>query len=628
MKHKPRSKQSKISLRESVKLCLPDDYAWKVLDTLVHDLDHLLTDNETARLRGIIRNRDYTAYLQLSEEWVPQSIHLHGKTLAESRAVYQVISLLKKYRFPSSDLERKSVAADKFRAAERFCAEYNRVNYIHLACTKDDRMCNVFTYARIFLEKLLGEELPDRAKLTHWSRHGPGANLDTKDGKINQYFKYTDWPYSCTKGALWEARCAIEDDERWKGALEDDYRRKMDIPFHSIIDQGVFYSHVLNVVPGNRIAFVPKNSQTDRSIAIEPSMNLYLQLGVDGYIRRRLKRWNVDLDDQSKNGELARLGSRDWEDPDCYVTLDLAAASDSISLKLCELLLPKQWYNYLCLLRSPTGELGDEVFSYEKISSMGNGFTFALESAIFTAAVYGVLREFKKSVDHSDYAVYGDDIIIKKPYAAAMIETLRLFGFAINSEKSFIEGPFRESCGADWMKGEPVRPVFLTKLPTSVMELWVDLNRLRRILTLRFWVDESKTCSLIEKWIPDRFNSVVGPYSDEQFDSYRHVSKPVSRYTNGMWHYKSLNVKFKEQSAHKFHFRKLMNQLRGKTSSPEQYNPFGMYWKGKLVLTTGGSQFTVTRPGRVTVSLSNSGTSIWCSEYRELLPAERLLRRS
>jgi len=483
-------------------------------------------------------------------------------------------------------------------------------------------MCNVFTYARSFLSKLLGEELPGRDKLTLWSRHGPGANLDTKSGRTNAYYKYSDWPYSCTKDALWEARCAIEDDERWKGALEDSVRAKGGIPKHVVLDQSVFYSTVLKVVPGNRIAFVPKNSQTDRSIAIEPAMNLYLQLGIDGFIRRRLKRWGVDLDCQEKNRELARRGSRDWENPENFVTLDLAAASDSISTRLCELLLPREWYAHLMVLRSPQGELGDETVVYDKISSMGNGFTFALESAIFASIVFGVQKEYRGGYDPEKCAIYGDDLIVESGIAQEVVTALESCGFTINEEKSFLKGPFRESCGADWFKGTPVRPVFLTSLPTSVMELWTDLNRLRRFLSLRFMEEESCTESLLAKWIPAVYQRVTGPVSDEDFDSYRHVSQPVGlAYENYLWRYKRLVVIPEPVRADAYFFRRLMHDHRqGRGPLKPNYVVFADTWRGKKVSKAGG-RYSVTLANRVAVRLKNSVVSNWRSEYLEMLPA-------
>lgn len=615
MKDKPSRKKG--SLKENFKLRLPPDYAWKVLGALTGDLCYLLTESEKTRLGSIIRDRDYGRYLALSEDWGPQSINPCDISLAQFRAKYQLASLLKKFRFPSDDVSRRKVALEKFTAAELHCRKFNRYGIESLLRIEDKATVNVINYAKLFLEKLLGFNVPSIDERTCWSRHGPGANLDTKDRRVNKYYKYTDWPYSCTSRAVPEAVAAIKNDERWLGALEDSYRQRNNIPRYMILDQETFWSSVIKVVPGNKITFVPKNAQTDRSIAIEPAMNLYLQLGIDGYIRKRLKRWNIDLDSQAQNRELARQGSSNWESPDTLVTLDLSAASDTISVSLCYHLLPVLWFDHLMKLRSPRGTLDGRELSYGKISSMGNGYTFALETAIFASIIYGVRRQYLGQDNFHDCSVYGDDIIVPKSIAEEVVTCLNHCGFSVNVEKSFFQGPFRESCGADWFKGKPVRPVFLTSSPSSVMELWTDANRLRRILSLRFCEEESLTVSKIMSWIPSQFSRYKGPCSDESFDSYMHTPEPpVGSYKGYMWVFRRLVARPVSHKSDQFLFRKLMHDLRGTTQPSDNFIRFSDVWKG-LRLEGSGSCFTVTKPGSVTVAYSFSVANTWRSEYAE-----------
>jgi len=615
--------QPSASLLRNVKVRLPKEYPWRVLNALVEDHSYCLTEAEVSSISHIIRTRDLEAYLKLQEDWGPCGINPHGThALIPFRAKYQIASLLKKYRFPTSKDDRISAAKHKFYAAEQDCKSYNHSGYKRLRCLSDPVQRSAFTYAGRFLRRLLNPYVPEFEELTLWSRHGPGANLDTKQGRNSLYFKYSEWPYSCTQLASGYARLAIQSDERWLGALEDSYRERNDIPKHAIICQDTFWSSVIKIVPGNRVTFVPKNAQTERSIAIEPSMNLYLQLGVDGYIRRRLKRWGVDLDDQTKNQRLALDGSKNWRGEDPFVTLDLSAASDSVSLSICESLLPEAWYSYLLCLRSPVGELDGDIISYEKISSMGNGYTFALESAIFTALVYGVERALKGSFSRDDFAVYGDDIVIRQSSQELMVQMLNLSGFSLNSEKSFSQGPFRESCGSDFFNGESVRPVFLTEQPTTIFGLWCDRNRLHRMLHLRSLLWESKTSSLYERWIPDIFSGFVGPYSDTDFDSYKHVPLPIGRYRNSVWDFKRLVVSLRPlKERTNFLFRKLMNALR--QQSDNIASPWSSKSWGGAKLSAGGNTFTVTDNHSVIVSVAPTQTSIWSGEYTTHLPLTR-----
>jgi hypothetical protein len=595
---------------------LPNDYVWQILGSLTQDLSHLLTDKEFDRITSIIRSRDFDAYLSLSQEWDLQGICLIDKNLAQFRAVYQLTSLLKKFDLPNDKVDKRSVAKEKFFATEDVCREYNQEGYTRLSWAQTDEMVNVFTYAKSFLEKLLGHTVPDSSTMTEWSRHGPGANLDTQYGLTSSYNKYHDWPYSCTSLAVPYARSVIMDDERWIGALEDDYRRRYNIPKTAILDRKVFWSNVISIVPGNRIAFVPKNALTERTIAIEPSLNLYLQLGVDGYIRRRLKRWGVDIDDQTKNQEMARIGSINQSNEDLdFVTIDLSAASDSISLKVCEKLLPTDWYNHLIKLRSPSGALDDETILYEKISSMGNGFTFALETAIFTALVYGVMMEVEGKFDKQQCAIYGDDIIVTKRISSLVIHALHCSGFAINDEKSFLEGNFKESCGSDWFHGKPVRPVFLKNHPKTIMNLWTDINRLKRILLLRFDIEESKTEQLMDKWIPDLFRKYIGPFSDEDFDSYKHTCTcPIGVRKYDVYRFRRIIVQPVEIKGHNFFFKKLMHPLRPLLPRSTQWGD--SYWHGTK-LTSSGSAFTITKRNFVKVRQSYSVSDVWTSTYKE-----------
>lgn len=615
-----KSSKSKRDFRHKAKVRLPRDYPWKVLDQLFLDLGQSLTSEDQGVLRSIIRERNHERLISLSEAWGPQSISpVDIPRLDEFIAKYQLSALLKKYQFPSDKKSRRLAAKEKFLAAEQKCKQFNEIESSTLAFLTDADELAVFTYAVSFLQNLLGAELPEQSDLTHWSRHGPGANLDTSMRAISLYDKYKNWPYSCTRGALREARLAIQDDERWLGALESDYREKHGIEPWRILDQETFWSNVLRVVPGNRITFVPKNSQTDRSIAIEPAMNLYLQLGVDGYIRRRLKRWGVDLDDQRKNQKLAHDGSKFWTTDDPFVTIDLAAASDSVSLEVCRLLLPPQWYTYLIKLRSPVGELDGEIISYEKISSMGNGYTFALESAIFTALIYGVEKTVRGRFDRDEFAVYGDDLIVRRSSFPLLARMLNRCGFSLNHEKSFLQGPFRESCGADWFNGTSVRPVFLSSKPSLVTELWNDYNRLQRIIYLRLGTYQSKVCTLINHWIPPTCSQFCGPFDDEDFASYKHVPVPVSRYKNGLWVFNRLTVKFKRLKGENFLFRKLMHTLRPEQPKPVPWSP--LTWGGIRLAAVGG-RFTIYRINSVIVSQTSSLASYWQDEYNDITPFE------
>lgn len=613
---KNRSKSRKSDLRKQVALTLPGSYPWKVLHWLTEDLEEYLEVDELTELRRITRNRDFSSYLRLSEAWGLQSISPTDTSISAMRAKYLLASLLKKFRFQTDKKERESKAYAGFRKAEDKCSSFNLSGFKELVDSESEFSRNILFSARQFLARLLGDHLPGHRALLDRARHGPGATIGTKKGNISQYHKFCEWPYSCTIDAVRYARFSIETDQRWFGALQDSYRSRFGIPKQMPIDMELFWQRVIKVVDGNRITTVPKDAQKERTIAIEPVLNLYLQLGVDGFIRRRLKRFGVNLDSQEKNQELARLGSRQLGQ-DGFVTVDLSAASDSISLKLCELLLPSEWYSYLVDLRSPSGILDGENLVYQKISSMGNGYTFALESAIFTAIIYAVMIYDGAGFNRSDFAVFGDDLIIRKRHYYKLVEALRLSGFGINLEKTFTEGYVRESCGTDWFRGTPLRPVFFTELPSNVMELFTDINRLSRLLSLRFGLEESKTSFQMKKWIPDKAQRYVGPRSDEEFDSYLHVPyPPKGLWENSMYKYPRLIVIPRSKKGPEFFFRKLMHNLRGREPIPF----YAMKHRRRYQFLGAGSRFRVTSRNALILSSTSSVANHWRSEYEEFYP--------
>jgi hypothetical protein len=591
-------------LKNSVAINLPNDYPWKVLSLLANDLSQFLTESDNCRLKNIIRYKNFDDYRQLSEDWGLQSICPDDMNLLEIKAKYQLSALIKKYQFKSDKAKRKETALQKFLYADSICADFNRNDYVFLAFTDQQTDANVFSFARSFLGNLLGPR-PGKISVTEWSRHGPGSTLCTKNGRTSSYYKFSEWPYSCTKRAAKYARFLIETDQRWLRALKESYCSRKKIPLDSI-DSKAFWSDVLSIVDGNRIAFVPKDAQTDRPIAIEPVLNLMLQLSVDGFMRRRLKRYHVDLDSQLKNQELARLGSISGD----FVTIDLAAASDSISLRLCKELLPDEWYTYLYNLRCDFGILEDgSSICYQKISSMGNGYTFALESAIFTALIYGVMKEAGEDLMSDNFAVFGDDLIVRTEYADHLIRVLNLSGFRINTEKSFLQGPIRESCGTDWFNGRLIRPVFFKEKPESVMMLFNDINRLKRYLTLNFPLNES-TPSIMEKWIPESFKDFRGPYSDEDFDSYLHTdSADLAEYKYCVYSYKRLITLPLPQKGNQFLFRTLMHNLR-----PRPLTPFYTLISMNR-FERAGNRFTITRRNAEIVCWMYSHTDYWCVMY-------------
>jgi len=108
---------------------------------------------------------------------------------------------------------------------------------------------------------------------------------------------------------------------------------------------------------------------------------------------------------------------------------------------------------------------------------MGNAFTFELETLIFHSLALAVCDHLGLST--TDVTTFGDDVILPKQGVDLFYRVLRTCGFIPNQEKSFSDGPFRESCGTDWLRGIDIRPYYQKKL-VSGRTLFVYHNYLMR----------------------------------------------------------------------------------------------------------------------------------------------------
>jgi hypothetical protein len=233
--------------------------------------------------------------------------------------------------------------------------------------------------------------------------------------------------------------------------------------------------HGIAILDSSKMTFVPKNVDTERAICVEPVVNMFFQLGLERVLRDRMTQlWNLDLETQPDiNRILARIGSRDGN----FATLDLSSASDLISTRLCELLLPRYVYETLLELRVNSTTIPDYGLKVDlgMISTMGNGFTFPIMTIILGCiirACYSSLgvpikdnpRLGPQVLAPGNWAVFGDDLIVVRESHDLVVETLELFGLRVNKSKSFNTGPFRESCGHDYYNGHDVRGVYLKRL--------------------------------------------------------------------------------------------------------------------------------------------------------------------
>lgn len=230
----------------------------------------------------------------------------------------------------------------------------------------------------------------------------------------------------------------------------------------------------IRYVRGNKVTTVSKNSKTDRTIAIEPCVNLFYQKGIGAWLKGLLLKVNVDLFDQSRNQSFARMAYSKG-----YATVDLKGASASISRELVWNLVPYELASVMDDLRSPLYELDGATGIYEQFSSMGNGFTFELESLIFWAISQAVIDTVRPP--ERGLAVFGDDIVIHQDCLPLLKTVFEFCGFELNSKKTHYLGGFRESCGKHYFFGMDVSPIYQKERIDVLEEAYRLANRIRRL---------------------------------------------------------------------------------------------------------------------------------------------------
>lgn len=246
----------------------------------------------------------------------------------------------------------------------------------------------------------------------------------------------------------------------------------------SAISHWITHSHLtrlsntdLEIQESSVMFTVPKSSDIDRVACKEPEVNMLLQRCVGTHIKGRLRAFGIDLRDQSKNQILAKDALKRG-----LATIDLSSASDSITKSLVMELLPHDWWFVLDDLRSHSVVMPDgTLHELEMFSSMGNGFTFELETLLFWAITRAVcyFSGIKGSI-----SVYGDDIIAPSCVAPRLQRVFFWFGFTVNAKKSHWSGLFRESCGKHYHDSKDVSPFYLrgpVRRKTHVIRI---LNRL------------------------------------------------------------------------------------------------------------------------------------------------------
>lgn len=305
----------------------------------------------------------------------------------------------------------------------------------------------------------------------YFAGHGPGATTRLPRRNAHQTSKWGGLPHVTANASTFADRFL---------ALNNGYQAA---------GGGYF------IFPGNLVDWVPKNFETERTIAEESEYNMLYQRCIAHYERELLRYWGVDLRDQSPNQRAAQRAV-----VENLVTVDLKMASDTAARNVCMYYFPAWFYDHLEAARSPVGYIVDKgrhpsfepdglggykiangrEVRYEKISSMGNGSTFETESLLFRALAGACCSVL--GLEETSVFVYGDDVVLPKEAYPLFKEVLEFSGFVVNDDKTHTDGPFRESCGGHYWCGTDVTPFYVREDVDHLDRLFLLHNNVWRWL--------------------------------------------------------------------------------------------------------------------------------------------------
>lgn len=362
---------------------------------------------------------------------------------------YSAISFLRKNRFLDAGIDKRAVALQKFREAEDSCRSTNR-RFRNLALDPNFKGPNVW---------LLSATIRKIGQILATHRDDDGIISSITPQFVEEFFG---------SGAFGPGASTLITGPNTSSVRKFREEREITASLYRLVGPCLKAAYPLWFRDGqlsevrfretSKVITVPKNAKTDRTIAVEPGLNIWFQKSIGRMIRRRLRKNGLELNSDEKNARLSRLGSRDGS----FATVDFSSASDTISAEVVRVLLPPLWYEILSAARTANYVLNNETRTFEKFSSMGNGFTFELESLIFYAAALCTTEYL--GLDTTRVSVFGDDVVLPCEAYSVYSEFCSFLGFTVNHKKSFSNGYFRESCGSYWFHGHDVKPYFLQKV--------------------------------------------------------------------------------------------------------------------------------------------------------------------
>lgn len=401
------------------------------------------------------------------------------------------------------------------RAVEDF-VKYNEIASTVTIKLSEEKILNARLFITHALEQFTYESTGDHQcsldlgyLLSLW-KYGPGSSRGTKH------------THFCDKILIKQPSCTAE---------AAPLARLMRMMNHHTLAFDGMRKCVFKLAKGSSLSTVPKNAETDRTIATEPLMNMALQLAAGMYIEGALRGIGIDISNQQEKNNILAMAASIYG---LLCTIDLKHASDLITPMLIQALWPDVWFDLFMTIRSPCIKLhpmlkDDQTIDLHMMSTMGNGFTFPMMTLTILALVYATVCESEPPLRLSNkrYGVFGDDIICPSKHYSEVVNTLTEAGLIVNTDKSYFEGPFRESCGGDYYEGYNVTPFYVKSLSTD-QEIYIAINQVQEWCG-RTGIQLPNTISFLMKQLRHTSAPFYVPYWEDAFAGVR-CSQVQSRY--------------------------------------------------------------------------------------------------
>lgn len=439
-----------VSLLEKLASCAPQTKVARRVTDLCRKLQVAAREHRPTSFATLLRT-------------LLKDIVVDPKTYSDPMVYYwdnQLVCLLSKYPFTGSENAGDVAALEDLLSCERKNAETNKV---WRTLDHNHPKFRAVEAVSLRMHELMGPA-PSTQEIIDKGGWGPGvnANFDFDYTRTGPEYKFAARP-TLTPIIIPIASTVVASVPLW--------------------DQMISLVHGtqqrFDLIPGNTFFTVPKKFEVKRGACMEPMLNLWLQMGVEAVLLQRLLESDgVNLRTSAMfNRMLAEIGAVTG----IFCTVDLKSASNNVCRAPVRSVVSADWNALLVSLASEYGLLPEELrnkmsdesipemIKYEMLSSMGNGFTFLVETLLFraivTSVVPGVWSRTSKGMKLTwpHVAVFGDDLVFPGAYYNEVESLLTLFGFTINQDKTFVAGPFRESCGKDFHGAAMVRPLYISK---------------------------------------------------------------------------------------------------------------------------------------------------------------------